>query len=93
MDTIEIKARLAEVQIEMEDLLEIRRSSSIATAVEVGTDALAGINLDNLSKWAREMRVVNTRLATVIATRTPKVPPQKCGGIFYPKIQGYPLFY
>jgi hypothetical protein len=62
MDTNEIKARLAEVQIEMEDLLEIRRSSSVATAIEVGTDALAGINLDNLSKWAREMRVVNTRL-------------------------------
>jgi hypothetical protein len=62
MDTNEIKARLAEVQIEMEDLLEIRRSSSVATAIEVGTDALAGVNLDNLSKWAREMRVVNTRL-------------------------------
>lgn len=62
MDTIEIKARLAEVQTEMEELLEIRKSSSIATAIEVGTDALAGINLDKLSKWAREMRVVNTRL-------------------------------
>jgi len=62
MDTIEIKARLAEVQEEMENLLAIRRESSINTAIEVGTDALAGINLDNLSKWAREMRVVNTRL-------------------------------
>ncbi len=62
MDTIEIKARLAEVQDEMEDLLAIRRESSINTAIEVGTDALAGINLDNLSKWAREMKVVNTRL-------------------------------
>jgi hypothetical protein len=62
MDTIEIKARLAEVQEEVENLLAIRRESSINTAIEVGTDALAGINLDNLSKWAREMRVVNTRL-------------------------------
>lgn len=62
MDTIEIKARLAEVQEEVENLLAIRRESSINTAIEVGTDALAGINLDNLSKWAREMKVVNTRL-------------------------------
>lgn len=62
MDTIEIKARLAEVYEEVEKLLVIRRESSINTAIEVGTDALAGINLDNLSKWAREMKVVNTRL-------------------------------
>lgn len=69
MDTIEIKARLAEIQTQMEDLLEIRRSSSINTAIEVGTDALAGINLDNLSKWAREMRVVNTRLESLANER------------------------
>lgn len=62
MDTIEIKARLAEIQIEMEDFLEIRRSSSLNTAIEIGTDSLAGINLDNLTKWAREMKVVNTQL-------------------------------
>lgn len=69
MDTNEINARLAVVQSQMDELIVLRRESSVNTAIEVGTDSMAGINLDKLSKWAREMRAINTTLKSLADER------------------------
>jgi hypothetical protein len=69
MDTNDIKARLAEIQEQMTELHDERREASVNTAVEVGTDPMAGINLDKLSKWARRMREVNIELKSLADER------------------------
>ena len=60
--TSEINARLAEINVKQEELAQMRREMSHFMAVEVGTDPMAGINLDNLSKWARRIRKVNIEM-------------------------------
>lgn len=62
MDTNEIYERLANVQERIESLSTQRRELAMTGALAVGTDESAGINLDNLSGWAREMKVLNTQL-------------------------------
>lgn len=62
MDTNQIKDRLAELQSEMDSLTELRRNSAISRAVSISTDEFAGINLDELSYWAREMKMLNTQI-------------------------------
>lgn len=62
MDTNQIKDRLAELQSEMDSLTELRRNSAISRAISISTDEFAGINLDELSYWAREMKMLNTQI-------------------------------
>lgn len=62
MDTNQIKDRLAELQSEMDSLTELRRNSAISRAISISTDEFAGINLDELSNWAREMKMLNTQI-------------------------------
>ena len=62
MEANQIKDRLAELQSEMDSLTELRRNSAISRAISISTDELAGINLDELSKWAREMKMLNTQI-------------------------------
>lgn len=69
MDTNDIKARLAEIQEKMITLHDERKEASVYTAVEIGTDPMSGINLDNLTKWARRMREVNIELKSLADER------------------------
>lgn len=62
MEANQIKDRLAELQSEMDSLTELRRNSAISRAISISTDELAGINLDELSHWAREMKMLNTQI-------------------------------
>ena len=62
MDANQIKDRLAELQSEMDSLTELRRNSAISRAISISTDEFAGINLDELSYWAREMKMLNTQI-------------------------------
>lgn len=58
----EIKVRLEEIQVEMHELHETRKESALNLAISLGVEDLRGINLDELSMWARHTRKLNTRL-------------------------------
>lgn len=62
MDTNEIKARLAIVQEEMNEVVEQRRELAMTFVNELGVEDTLGINLDELSKWAREVKKLNSKL-------------------------------
>jgi uncharacterized coiled-coil DUF342 family protein len=62
MDTNEIKARLAIVQEEMNEVVEQRRELAMTFVNELGVEDNLGINLDELSKWAREVKKLNSKL-------------------------------
>ena len=69
MNTDQINERLANVQERIESLSTQRRELAMTGALAVGTDETAGINLDNLSNWAREMKVLNTQLSQLADLR------------------------
>lgn len=58
----EIKVRLEEIQVEMNELHETRKESALNLATSLGVEDQSGINLDELSMWARHTRKLNTRL-------------------------------
>lgn len=62
MDTTTVKARIAEVQEKMEELHAIRREAALELAVRVGVEDNYGINLDELTAWARSIKKLNTQL-------------------------------
>jgi uncharacterized coiled-coil DUF342 family protein len=62
MDTNEIKARLAIVQEEINEVVEQRRELAMNFVNDLGVEDNLGINLDELSKWAREVKKFNTKL-------------------------------
>jgi uncharacterized coiled-coil DUF342 family protein len=62
MDTNEVRARIAEIQEQMTELHETRREASLNLATKMGVDDNRGINLDELSSWARYIRKLNTQL-------------------------------
>ena len=62
MNKESVKARLHEVQEEMAHLHETRREAALNLAVQMGVEDNKGINLDELSKWARYIKKLNTQL-------------------------------
>ena len=62
MDTNEVRARIAEIQEQMTELHETRREASLNLATKMGVEDNKGINLDELSSWARYIRKLNTQL-------------------------------
>lgn len=58
----EIIARLTQIQDKMIELSETRKELAMNLAVSVGFEDNSGINLDNLTMWARQIRKVNTEL-------------------------------
>lgn len=62
MDTNEVRARIAEIQEQMTELHETRREASLNLATKMGVEDNRGINLDELSSWARYIRKLNTQL-------------------------------
>jgi len=62
MNKESVRARLHEVQEEMTLLHETRREAALNLAVQMGVEDNKGINLDELSKWARYIKKLNTQL-------------------------------
>lgn len=62
MDTTTVRARIAEIQEQMTELHETRREASLNLATKMGVEDNKGINLDELSSWARYIRKLNTQL-------------------------------
>lgn len=62
METQEITARLAEIQEELSTLTDELRQLSWEAAQTIGTDETAGINLTELSEWARAVKKVNSKI-------------------------------
>ncbi|NBV01209.1 MAG: hypothetical protein EBS31_07225 [Burkholderiaceae bacterium] len=69
MDNNEITARLNEIELQLTDDTKLRRDLSHLLAVDIGTDEKAGIDLDNLTKWARQIKKVNTRMKALADER------------------------
>lgn len=70
METKEIiSARISEIQVRMEELSETRREMAIQMAVEVGTNEEPGIAIDPLTKWARQIKNVNTEMKALAEER------------------------
>lgn len=69
METNEVRARLAEIQEKIQDLHETRKEMSLNLAVSLGTEDLRGINLDELSSWARQIKKLNTQLKSLADER------------------------
>lgn len=69
MDTNEITARLAEVQEELTAISNQRRESALALANSLGTETAQGVNLDELSKWARDTIKLNVALKELAEER------------------------
>jgi hypothetical protein len=62
MDNKEITARLNEIEVQLTHDTKLRREVSHLMAVDIGTDEVAGIDLDKLIKWAREIKELNTKM-------------------------------
>jgi outer membrane protein TolC len=62
MDTTTVRARIAKVQEQMEELHATRKESALSLALRVGVEDNYGINLDELSAWARDTKKLNTKL-------------------------------
>jgi uncharacterized coiled-coil DUF342 family protein len=62
MDTTTVRARIAEIQEQMTELHETRREAALNLATKMGVEDNKGINLDELSSWARYIRKLNTQL-------------------------------
>ena len=69
MDNKEITARLNEIELQLTDDTKLRRDLSHLMVVDIGTDEMAGINLDALSKWAREIKELNIKMKALADER------------------------
>ncbi len=69
MDTNEIKARLADVQEIMSEVVEQRRELAMTFVNNLGVEDNNGINLDELSQWAREVKKLNTQIKELAEER------------------------
>jgi predicted nucleic acid-binding Zn-ribbon protein len=62
MNKESVKARLREIQEEMTVLHETRIEAARNLATQMGVEDDRGINLDELSSWARYIKKLNTQL-------------------------------
>jgi len=70
MTTTELTARINEIQERMTELHEIRREVATSFAYGLGLeDDGQGLNLDELSRWARRVRKLNTELKALADER------------------------
>jgi hypothetical protein len=69
MEVTEIKERLAEIGERLVEINQEQAKSGIELARAQGTDELKGISIDPLTKWAWEMRSLNTEVAELVAER------------------------
>ena len=70
MTTTELTARINEIQERMNELHETRREVATRFAFGLGVeDDGQGLNLDELSRWARQVRKFNTELKALADER------------------------
>lgn len=65
----EIKARIAELQEEIQEVHEERRKLIMDFGINLGTSSTGGINLTELSEWAREVITLNAEMAELTDER------------------------
>jgi outer membrane murein-binding lipoprotein Lpp len=69
MITNEIKARIAELQKEIDEVHEERRKLIMDFGISLGTTSTGGINLTELDEWAREVITLNAEMAELADER------------------------
>lgn len=70
MTTTELTARINEIQERMEELHGLRREVATTFAYGLGVeDDNQGLNLDELSRWARQIRKLNSDLKALADER------------------------
>jgi uncharacterized coiled-coil DUF342 family protein len=70
MTTTEMTERILEIQERMTELHEIRRELATTFAYGLGVeDDNQGLNLDEMSRWARQVRKLNTELKALADER------------------------
>lgn len=69
MITSEIKARIAELQEEIQEVHEERRKLIMDFGINLGTSSTGGINLTELGEWAREVITLNAEMAELTNER------------------------
>jgi hypothetical protein len=69
MITNEIKARIAELQEEIQEVHEERRKLIMDFGISLGTTSTGEINLTELSEWAREVITLNAEMAELADER------------------------
>lgn len=61
-----ISAELARLQAKMFELQETRKEMALNLAISLGVeDPTKGVNLDELSMWARQVRKINTQISSL----------------------------
>jgi hypothetical protein len=69
MDITQIKERLAEIGERLVEINQQQASAGLELARAQGTDEIKGISIDPLTKWAWEMRNLNTEVAELVSER------------------------
>jgi uncharacterized coiled-coil DUF342 family protein len=70
MTTTELSARILEVQERMTELHETRRELATTFAYGLGVEGdNQGLNLDEMSRWARQVRKLNAELKALADER------------------------
>jgi hypothetical protein len=69
MEITQIKERLAEIGERIVEIKQEQSESAYALAMAQGTNERAGIEIDPLTKWAREMRDLNTEFVELVLER------------------------
>jgi hypothetical protein len=70
MPTItDITARISDIQERMEEAHAERREMALNAAIQLGIDTSHGINLDQLSAWARNAIALNAELKALADER------------------------
>lgn len=69
MEITQIKERLGQIAERITEIKQEQSESGYALAMSQGTNDLAGISIDPLTKWAWRMRELNTEVVELVLER------------------------